>query len=251
MALIETEALVLKNIPFHETSGIVHLYTKKHGKIPVIARGSRRLKSPFRGYLEPLNYLEVTYYYKQTRDIQVLSNVDLIKTFFSDSSNILESVYAMSVIECIDKFYREYEEDKNTFSFTVAVLTYMEAHKNLLVETFIFFLLKMIDILGYKLDLKSCQVCNGQLVNPSFDSNTGQIVCKKCGGNSDKFIPISDGVVNYLRSLDKIELGGIILPPLSIGETGKECVSFLLSYISFHLGHSVKLKTFEILPDLT
>jgi DNA repair protein RecO (recombination protein O) len=251
MALIKTEALVLKNIPFHETSSIVHLYTKKHGKIPVIARGSRRLKSPFRSYLEPLNYLEVTYYYKQTRDIQILSNVDLIRSFFSDSSNVLESVYAMSVIECIDKFYREYEEDENAFSFTIAVLTYMEAHKNLLLETFIFFLLKMIDILGYKLNLKSCRVCNGQLEKPAFDRYTGQVVCKKCSNNKNQFMPISAGVVNYLRSLDKIELGEIILPSLSIGETGKECVNFLLSYISFHLGHPVKLKTFEILPDLT
>ncbi|MDQ6990858.1 MAG: DNA repair protein RecO [Mariprofundaceae bacterium] len=59
MAEQHDEALLLRRIPYSESSLICHFFTKKHGKISLMARGARRLKSPFRSALSPLYDLHI------------------------------------------------------------------------------------------------------------------------------------------------------------------------------------------------
>lgn len=54
MAEIRDRALLLRRIPYGETSLVIHLLTAEHGRIALMARGARRSKSPYRASLEPL-----------------------------------------------------------------------------------------------------------------------------------------------------------------------------------------------------
>jgi len=105
MTLIKTEALVLRSIPFQESSSIVRMFTREQGKIAVIAKGARRMKSGLRGFLEPLNYIEAIYYYKSTRDIQTLSKIDLIQSYFSNAPDIECNIYGMALLETVDRSF--------------------------------------------------------------------------------------------------------------------------------------------------
>ncbi|MBP9005277.1 MAG: DNA repair protein RecO, partial [Candidatus Marinimicrobia bacterium] len=111
MAIIRTRAFVIKTIPFKDTSLIARLFTESNGKVAVLAKGARNLKSPFRGYLEPLSLLEVQFYYKPTRDIQTLSQAETIRSFLSNSTEIEPTIMATAILECIEKFIREHHED--------------------------------------------------------------------------------------------------------------------------------------------
>lgn len=55
MPLLAMEGWVLKGIDYSETSRIVTLWTKEKGKIRALAKGARRLKSPFENALDLLN----------------------------------------------------------------------------------------------------------------------------------------------------------------------------------------------------
>lgn len=55
----QDKALLLRRIPYGDTSLVIHLLTEQHGVLPLMARGARRLKSPFRAALEPLYDLTV------------------------------------------------------------------------------------------------------------------------------------------------------------------------------------------------
>lgn len=57
--MIEDEALLARRIAWRESSWVVHLFTRAHGRIALVAKGARRLKSPLRGRLEPLHRLVV------------------------------------------------------------------------------------------------------------------------------------------------------------------------------------------------
>lgn len=59
MAELQDRALLLRRIPYGDTSLIVHLMTEEHGVLSLMAKGARRLKSPFRAALEPLYELTV------------------------------------------------------------------------------------------------------------------------------------------------------------------------------------------------
>lgn len=54
-------AFVLHRIPYRDTSQIVELFTRGHGRVSVVARGARRPRSPWRGLLQPFNELLVSW----------------------------------------------------------------------------------------------------------------------------------------------------------------------------------------------
>jgi len=61
MAEYSDDALLLRRIPYSETSLICHILTAEHGRITVMARGARRPKSAFRASLAPLYRLRVSW----------------------------------------------------------------------------------------------------------------------------------------------------------------------------------------------
>ncbi|HKI61379.1 MAG TPA: recombination protein O N-terminal domain-containing protein, partial [Mariprofundaceae bacterium] len=51
MAELNDAALLLRRIPYSETSLVCHFLTENHGRIVLMARGARRAKSAFRASL--------------------------------------------------------------------------------------------------------------------------------------------------------------------------------------------------------
>ena len=85
--LISTNAVVLKTIPFGESSIISRLFTKDHGKITVMAKGAWRPKNTTGPMLEPMNHISIQYYHKKSRQIQVLKDAHLVQQFFNIRSD--------------------------------------------------------------------------------------------------------------------------------------------------------------------
>jgi DNA repair protein RecO (recombination protein O) len=54
-------AYVLHRYPFSETSSVVELYTRHHGRVTVMAKGAKRPNSSLRAILLPLQSLHVSY----------------------------------------------------------------------------------------------------------------------------------------------------------------------------------------------
>ncbi len=52
-------ALLLRRIPYGDTSLICHFLTRNHGRMALMARGARRAKSPLRASLTPLSPLNI------------------------------------------------------------------------------------------------------------------------------------------------------------------------------------------------
>ncbi len=67
-----SDAIVLRSIDYGDTSHIVSLYTRSHGRVSVIAKGARRPGSRFGSTLLPMSCIEVLYYYRAGRDVHTL-----------------------------------------------------------------------------------------------------------------------------------------------------------------------------------
>ena len=61
---ISTDAIILKNTLYKETSIISRLFSKEQGKISVIFKGAKRSKNNVAGIVEPGNIISITYYNK-------------------------------------------------------------------------------------------------------------------------------------------------------------------------------------------
>jgi len=246
MTLIKTEALVLKTIPFQETSSIVKLFTKEQGKISVIAKGARRLKSTLRGYLEPLNYIEAIYYYKITRDIQTLSKVDLLQSFFSNTRDIECTLYGTAVLEVIDKVVRDHQHDDEIFNLAVQILKNMNLHADQCIILFADFLLAMADILGYRLDTSVCSHCKTRLKTAFYNPGSGRLVCNDCGRYISSTYKLSEHEMQFLSDLLRHNLDTEAEPSVA-----DRIIKLLIKYLSYHLDYPLNLKSLALLSEIS
>ena len=79
--LVSTNAIVLKTIPFKESSLISKIFTENNGKVSIIAKGAWRPKKTIGSILEPMKHIHIQYYYKNNRNIQICKEAELINEF--------------------------------------------------------------------------------------------------------------------------------------------------------------------------
>ncbi|HJU86101.1 MAG TPA: DNA repair protein RecO [Gemmatimonadota bacterium] len=78
MGIVRTEAFVLKAFRYGETSMIYRLLTRDRGVVPVIARGARSPRSRLGAAVNAFRRLDVTYYDRPGREIQTLSQAEVV-----------------------------------------------------------------------------------------------------------------------------------------------------------------------------
>ena len=248
MTVVKTQALVLKKIPFGESSNIVRLYTEKMGKISVIAKGARRVKSPFRGYLDSLNIVEVIFYYKPTREIQTLSKIEFINALFRTWEDSSDITFAIAILECIEKFIHGHDSDDKIFRLIVDTLGFMDSNHEVMLEAFVYFLYHFSSVSGYHLSTNQCPLCKNPMKSALYDSANGRLVCNNCySENGSNSVPAD--LLDYLKQIE--ELDSIKnLTIIKSRKIGLDLVNFLISHISFHLDIPVKLNSLKLMANI-
>jgi DNA repair protein RecO (recombination protein O) len=201
--LVKTEAVVLSKINYGDTSSIVTFYTESEGKLSVIAKGSRSPKSKIGKILDPINDLQIIIYKKNTRDLQILSNADLINHFTKIKDDIDTTKYAFAIIELIKNLTAEDEVNTKLFKGLVKILNLLESkneHPSILFSRFFLFFLSE---LGYDLTIDKCGICAKQIKTKSvigFDKELG-FICNNCFRSHIGLEMISTELFNYVICL--------------------------------------------------
>ena len=99
--VVRTEAIVLKSIPFRETSRLVTLYTLKLGKLTTIARGAQSRKNQFGSTLQVLSHVQAVIYTRPTRSIQVLTNCSHITVHQGISHDLKRLAIGQRICELV------------------------------------------------------------------------------------------------------------------------------------------------------
>ena len=101
--MIATNAIVLKRIPYGDTSLICRMFTEEMGKVSILAKGAWRPKNTSGPLLEPTNHIHIQFYNKNTRDIQILKDAGFIQLFPSLRNSLGRIILAFAIVEIIDK----------------------------------------------------------------------------------------------------------------------------------------------------
>lgn len=123
--LVDSRAVVLRTIPFRESSLIVTLLTEKHGKTALMARGARRNKNRFGGLLQTGALLECSYYYKSTREVQNLSKVAQMQATWRIMEDLPKMAICMATLETVEQLCHEHEPMPAVFEFLIKLLTWL------------------------------------------------------------------------------------------------------------------------------
>ncbi len=245
--IVSTDAVVLRTVNYSETSIIVTLFTKNSGKITLMAKGARKPKSPFAAQLEPMNILNINYFHKDSRNIQLLKE----STFIDNSMSIRETYeslnYGLSIVEILDKLLQEYDVDPIIYRLCIKTLS---AIKDSLAQydiIFSFFLLQLSIRLGFMPELNRCCNCTQPLETAKFDEHRGELMCENCVHGGE--IKFSAGTIKLLQALIKTHIDN--LHELKYADQNLiEIDSFLDYYSKFHLDGMTKVKSLKILREL-
>src|SRR5512142_2277629 len=110
MAVVTTEALVLRGYKLGETSKLVVLLTRERGKLRAVARGARGARPRYRSALEPLSEVKATLYGRQGAELLRLGQAELLHSAFRAGSRSLEAALLLSgCAELLDAFCPEGE----------------------------------------------------------------------------------------------------------------------------------------------
>lgn len=131
MAIIKTEAIVLKYSDYRDKSKLVTLFTRTHGKIRCIAKGVRDIKSKWGGVLQSMAYVNVIFYYKENRTLHLLSSAEYVGVFKSIYDDHEKIKIGFRMLELIDKTTMEGHENPELFKILLESLTNLDnATKN-------------------------------------------------------------------------------------------------------------------------
>ena len=230
--ILKTDAIVLRKINQGDSSVIVSLFTPLFGKITVIAKGVKSPKSKMNSRLEIFNHVEVVFYRKQNRDIQMVKGADIIEVHNGIIEDIDKYMFASAVLELFVKLLPENEKHEILFKGILRILKLFnkseENPKILFIKFFIFF----INEIGYGLQLKKCSLSNANLSDSRqvyYSYNEG-FLCEECG---------PDNLTNFNFSA---ELFGILVC-LSSKNNSVDCSSeelnFLISFLQKHIGFHI------------
>jgi DNA repair protein RecO (recombination protein O) len=188
MAIIsKTEAIVLRSMRYRESSRIVSLYTRKFGKVKVVAKGIRRPKSKFGSSLEPFTASNIVFYKRETKDLYNISEADIVKERPELRANLRRMTTAYVMVDFLDAANPEESENPRLYALADSMLDAVEelppSTLNLLLWTF---LIRAAGILGYGPTFAACLRCNRRRPEMLFSPSLGGVVCRDCSlGETD------------------------------------------------------------------
>jgi len=225
--IINTSAVVLRSFPYGETSIIARCYTKDHGKVSLIVKGARRKKSPMVAYFQSMNYLDIVYYYRETRSLQSVSKATFVEIWSDLNQDLKKIAYGLAVIELTEKTNTENDPHPELFDELVAVLKAFNSSDLRLNLIFWYFQIKLLTILGFKPDFRHLEHGNVKFPNPF------------AGPNSQKIL--EDLNNNTIDSITNIT---------ATSKDRKAISEYLTAFINYHFDGLDSLKSFSVLKQL-
>ncbi|MBS3944337.1 MAG: DNA repair protein RecO [Melioribacter sp.] len=242
--LIKTEAIVLRKLDYGDSSRIIHLFTEEFGKLTAIVKGARSSKSKYGLSLDTINYVQIIFYKKDTRDVQLIKEADLINHFTVVKENLDRIQCASSIIELISNLTVEHEVHKKLFTGTVKALELMnnpeKDPKLIFAKYFLFFIREI----GYALSYDACSVCGRPIhsdENVAFNYDSG-IVCKECKSDRLVHVELNKELFNLFICLN-LKKNDIKYDQKSLGKI----IQLIEKFLKYNLQEFKGIKSLELI----
>jgi DNA repair protein RecO (recombination protein O) len=227
----ESEAIVLRTFPLGEGDLLVSFLSRAHGRLRGVASGARKPKSRFGSTLEPLSYVRILFFERETRDLVRMNQCDLLESFIDaqrDYSNSLALALASEVTQAV---LGEREVAEPNFRLLLLTARAVKAGTRLPL-VLAYFTLWIVRLGGWLPQLDRCGRCGAELRQAAFTSEGHGLVCKSCHnvGQSE----LSWDALQIARSITHEKLESLEKQPLRLGAL-MELRDYMLNIIESHV----------------
>ncbi len=237
MKIEKVIGIVLSDTNYSESSKILNVLTKEHGKIGIISKGCRNLKSSLRSVSSKLTYGYFNIYYKQ-EGLSVLISVDIINDFSNIKQDLFKIGYATFLSDLTNQVLKETSSNEIFDLFINGLIKINDDFDPMIITNIIE--LKYLNYLGVMPILDCCSVCGSNKKIVTISSFAGGYLCVNCYKN--EYI-VDEKTIKLLRMFCYVDISKIkelnILP-----KNKNEINKFLENYYDRYTGIYLKSKDF-------
>lgn len=196
------EAVVLRHNDWGEADRILLLYTREMGKLRVVAKGVRKIRSRKAGHLEP--FTRVRLYLARGRDMPIVTQAETVEAYQPLREALILTGYAAYIVELLDRF--TYEEGSNHFVYNLITDSLARlAGPDMPWLVVRYYEIQLLDLVGYRPELFNCVNCRKEIKpeDQYFSNQVGGILCPSCGAGRLGVSRVSMLALKYLRHLQR------------------------------------------------
>lgn len=231
------DGIILAGMKFGDTSKIIRVFTKEHGKISFIVKGAYNKKNSYGATLEVLSYIGITYYPK-SNGLNLLSKAEFIQYFTKTVNNNEKLLTALSMLELINITQPEKAINEELFELLLYSINKVNEADKESFHILVRFLISFISVSGFEVDftLPIKEVHKYYF----FSLNDGYFLNGNFSGK--RFYRIEASSVKKIKLIND-NIQDVILSR----KEKNEILYFLLEYISFHFEKNIELNSLELL----
>ena len=239
MAIITTQALVLRRWDLRETSLLVNFLTLDSGKISGELKGIRADYRKFASQVDIFSLNDIVFYQKRNSSVHLVSQCDLRDPFPGLRGDMRLINMASTVCELLDGVLEVEDPNEKIFTLALDVLSELSVNPNP-EKILSIFKIKMLTLSGFKPHLDSCVSC-GSTSSAQFRFSTalGGLLCDRCRQKDMKSRSIFRGTIATIQHIEKNEFRNAL--KLGMNPQIKRELDFVLnSFLEYHLGKRLK-----------
>ena len=229
------EGIIVSEYPFEESSKIINILTKE-GEYNIIAKGAKKIKSPFFAVTNKFTLGIFNIQYKE-KGLSKLIDADILNNYSTIKKDINKVSYVTYITELCLKVYK-LEPSSNIYDLYLASLNKINEGYNYEV-IFNILRLKLLDYLGIKPVIDRCIECGNTHNIVTISSYLGGYVCRDCYRNEKV---VSPKTISLIRMLYYVDISKITKLDIS-KEIMKEIEEFINDYYDRYSGIYLKSKT--------
>lgn len=237
MKIEKVKGIIFSDTSYMESSKILQTLTKEHGKIGIISKGCKNIKSKLRSVSSKLTYGYFHIYYKED-GLSTLISVDIINEFVNIKTDLKKIGYATYLLDLTNQVLKEFACDSIFDMLEQSLLKIENGFDPMIITNIIE--LKYLSFLGVMPIIDKCANCGNDKDIVTISSDHGGYLCKDCYTN--EFI-VDEKTTKLLRMFFYVDIAKI--KELNINDKNKlELNKFLEDYYTKYTGLYLKSKDF-------
>lgn len=177
MAVLNSDAVVLRTWPVHEADLIVSVFTRDYGKLRGVAKSALKSRKRFGGALEPMTVARAWFAEKPKQDLVRLDQLEIVSSPLSAPVDAVRLGVLSLYSELLDEALPDRDPQETIFRLVLSVLEHTTSAQPWMPLTY--FSLWMTRLTGLLPDLGHCTLCGEALHAEEvwFNSHADGLFC--------------------------------------------------------------------------
>ena len=150
-----TQGFIIKKTDRGESDRLFTIYTKDFGKLEILGRAIRKIKSKLRGGIELFYLSEIEFIQGKTH--KTLTDTILIESFPNIRKNLERLKIAHQIAEVLDNLVVKEEKDDQVWQLLKEVFDKLNSFRKIEIIYYYFFW-HLVSILGYEPEIHDCSI---------------------------------------------------------------------------------------------